>query len=63
MNCNGPDLRAAVRMGEIAYTILRMFGTWSPELLALFKTMYCRVLLILYRGNFMQFSFIEESVE
>lgn len=63
MNCNGSDLRAAVRMGEIAYTILRMLGTWSPELLALFKTIYCRVLLILYRGNFMQFSFIEESVE
>ena len=63
VNCNGSDLRAAVRMGEIAYTILRMLGTWSPELLALFKTIYCRVLLILYRGNFMQFSFIEESVE
>lgn len=64
MNCNGPDLRAAVRMGEIACTILRrMLGTWSPELLALFKTIYCRVLLILYRGNFMQFSFIEESVK
>ena len=51
-------------MEEIARSILRrMLGTWSPELFAHFKTICCRVLLILYRGNFMQFSFIEESVE
>lgn len=53
-------------MGENACTVLRkMLGTRSQELSALIilKMFYCRVLLIPYIGNFMHFSFIEESVK
>lgn len=66
VNGDSSSYLRVVKMGENACTTLReclAHGMVSRTISSYSKNVYCRVLLIPYIGNFMQFSFIEESIE